>query len=214
MWGDWWLKVRRRYQALFGHDWKTGDLPINQAFWAGLAATVQIPNYKGANVTANPFEWWMWYTWMTFVASNWQRFPYDAVGFKPYWYPNLPWNPPATPDAKVTRNNSPSDFEVTYTELPDRANINRLLCFWVAINPRILASGQPSHFIEWWATTYYNEPPNVRVPYDFSAILPRVNPGTRAMIGWAHFITLHWNGASWDDVYQVTPRRWLAFNFA
>lgn len=214
MWGDWWVRARRKYHQAFALDWLTADLPINQAFWNGLAATVQIPTYKGVLRTVNGFEWWMWYTWQTLTASNWQRFPFDIAGFKPYWYPTLPWSPPATPIATVTRNNSPADFEVTYDYLPSWWEYHWLLSFWISTTPTNTPDVQPSHFLEWWATTYYLEGAGVRVPYDFSTIKPTVRPRTRALIGWAYFIQEHFDGTNWLPVYQVTPRRWLSFNFA
>jgi hypothetical protein len=214
LWGSWWLKVRRRYTGLFGHDWNTADLPQNKPYWEALAAAVQIPNYKGNLVTVNGFEWWMWYTWTTMVASNFQRFPYDPVGVKPYWYPRLPWNPPATPDAHVTRNNSPSDFEVTYDYLPSQSDYYTLICFWLGRHPATQNNVQPSHFVEWWATTYNYQVGGIRVPYDFSALIPSVRPGESAVIGWAIFIQQQNVAGVWTDIYQVTPRRWLHFNFA
>lgn len=212
--GTWWLKARRRYTALMGHDWKTADLPKNQAYWAALAATVPIINYKGNLVTVNGFEWWMWYTWMTMVAANAQRFPYDPTWAKPWWYPRLPWAPPATPDAVILKANSPADFEVGVQYEPDASTWDHLFCFWIGLHPATQTNIPPTKFIECYSTSVHGNTGWWHIPLDFSTLVPTVRPGESAVLGWAIFYPLHKVAGVWKDFYQIGARRWLHFNFA
>lgn len=194
----WPVQVNRQYTTLIAKWWKDGAQPVGQAYFAALAAAVQIYNNKHVLITATPKQWFLWYqrralggwlsAWCQFNPTpNYytESWPYEWFDFPNY--PRLPWSPPAAPQVLSVVATSDAALHIT-VHLPQREQSYHFNT-WLNHGWRTLPANAWPHMIQGrtgWAMT-----PSGDWDYDFEALAPNLvpppRPGSRGLAATAFF---------------------------